>query len=177
MRGAILQASSRGKMNPNGDKDPFLRVVGECVSLWANLDRGLFDLTKAALKTDDLRTAIVFYSWSNISNHLSLVDRLMKNFLSEINLENDWRPLHKKIRLHLDTRSIYAHQPIKRSGTIFSIHIEPAEKILAKKYQGLGDKQELRERDLLKHAKSLVKLVKELSEFHDFFKQKAINRP
>jgi hypothetical protein len=164
-------------MSPEQDNHAFLRLIGECISLWAFLDRGLFDLTKAALGTDDTRTAIVFYSGRTIDNHLSLVDRLVKHGLSKTNFENSWRPLYKRIVRHLETRSIYAHQPKKRAGTTFSIHIEPAERVLGKQYQGLGGKQELSERDLRKHARSLGKLVKEVSDFLGFFTQHAINRP
>ncbi len=162
------------------DNETFLRLVGECVSLWAFLDRELFKLTKAALGTDDVRTAIVFYSWTNIANHIQLVDKLMKHGLSETHFASKWKPLHKLIIRHLKTRSIYAHQPLKRTGMgknnrafyYYSIHIEPAELLVRSGHEGLGGKSELVAKDLRKHAYSLEKLVKkELSKFRTFFKQ------
>jgi hypothetical protein len=162
------------------DKEIFLRLLGECVSLWAFLDRELFHLTKTALGTDDKRTAIVFYFRQDLTNHLTLVDRLMKHGVSEDHFLHKWRPLHKVITRHLATRSIYAHQPTRRTGTgknnrafyYYSIHIEPAQQQLGGDFkQGLGDKKELLTKDLKKHAHSLEKLVKEVSDFHAFFKK------
>lgn len=164
------------------DKEIFLRLLGECVSLWAFLDRELFYLAKTALGTDGVRTAIVFYARQDMTNHLSLVDRLMKHGLFEDHFLHKWRPLQKLITRHLATRSIYAHQPIKRTGVgknnrafyFYSIHVEPAQLQLGGDYkQGLGDKNELLAKDLKKHARSLEKLVKEVSDFHVFFKQHA----
>jgi hypothetical protein len=160
------------------DRDTFLRVLGECVSLWSFLDRELFNLTQAALGVDHARTAIVFYSWANIANHLTLVDRLMKHSLDKKDFETEWKPLSKSIKRHLDTRSIYAHQPVKRTGTerskrafyFYSIYIEPAEQSLQREYKGLGGKSELLAKDLRKHGRSLENLVKQVSEFYMIFK-------
>ena len=160
------------------DRQTFLGLLGECVSLWAFLDRELFNLTQAALGVDHTRAAIVFYSWANIANHLILVDRLMKHRLAAKDFQAEWKPLSKSIRLHLDTRSVYAHQPTKRTGSsennrasyAYSVHIEPAERLLAREYHGLGGKSELSAKDLRKHAYSLEKLVRQVSEFHTAFK-------
>ena len=174
---AILSFDPKTKQ-VNRDEETFLRLIGECVSQWAFLDRELFKLSQSALGIDELRAAIVFYSWTNIANHLLLVDRLMKHGLSESHFLDKWRPLRKLIGRHLDTRSIYAHQPIKRTGTgkknravyFYSIHIEPAEQLIRTGHQGLGGKNELLAKDLRKHARSLEKLVAEVSRFRNFFK-------
>lgn len=174
---AVLSFDPRTK-KVRYDEEKFLRYLGECVSQWAFLDRALFDLTQTSLGTDDTRTAIVFYHGKTIDNHLALVDRLMKHELPESKFLNSWRPLQKKIIRHLKTRSIYAHHPIKRTGTgkskafyYYSIHIEPAEQLLGKTHAGLGGKDELLAKDLRKHAHSLEKLVKEIWEFHRCFRQ------
>jgi hypothetical protein len=169
---AILRLDPKTKQVQR-DEATFLGLIGECVSLWAFMDRELFNLTRACLGTDDKLTAIVFYSWTNIASHLMLVDRLMKHALSSDHFTKKWRPLQKRIKHHLNTRSIYAHQPIKRTGTgkynrafyFYSIHIEPAEQLLERKYEGLAGKTELLAKDLRKHAMSLEKLVKEVSAF------------
>jgi hypothetical protein len=177
----ILSLNPRTKQAAR-DKEIFLRLLGECVSLWAFLDRALFNLAKTALGTDEKRTAIVFYFRQDMTNHLLLLDRLMKHALVEDHFLHKWRPLHKLISRHLATRSIYAHQPIRRTGTgknnrafyYYSIHIEPAQQQLGGDFkQGLGDKTELLAKDLKKHAHSLEKLVNEVSDFHAFFKQRA----
>jgi hypothetical protein len=113
------------------------------------------------------------------------VDRLMKHSLSKGDFTNKWRPLYKLIRRHLDTRSIYAHQPIRRTGTgrnnraiyYHSIYIDPAEQILEKEHKGLGEKKELVARDLRKHSHSLEKLVKEVSDFRAILKHNIKSGP
>ena len=159
---AIIKAFPTSK-KVQRDAETFLRLLGDCVGQWAFMDRALFGLTKEALGTDRTRAAIVFYSWTNIANHLTLADKLMKHGLSTKHFEAEWKPLSKSVKRHLDTRSIYAHHPIKRTGTsknnrafyYYSVSIEPSEIPLQREYKGLGGKPELLERDLQKHAYSL----------------------
>jgi hypothetical protein len=148
-------------------------------------DRELFELTRVALGTDGALAAVVFYSLPSIAGHLSLVDRLLKHRLSATDFEKEWKPLTKSIKHHLDTRSIYAHHPLKRTGTnknerafyFYSIHIEPAELPLGRTYKGLGDKRELVANDLRKHAYSLDTLVKKTSDFRTEFPKLGFSRP
>jgi hypothetical protein len=174
---AILRFDPKTKQVER-DRQKFFCVLGECVGLWAFLDRELFKVTRTALATDNVRAATVFYGLNSINAHLNLVDRLLRHGLTQFDFLNKWRPLHKKIVRHLETRSVYAHQPVKQTGTgkssrafyYFSIHIEPAERLVRTGHSGLGGKDELVAKDLRKHAHSLQKLVTEISEFHDYFR-------
>jgi hypothetical protein len=183
IRNVTFRAMISEPANAQRDLDTFYSLVGDCISQWAFVDRGLFNLCKTALGTDSTRAAIVFYSSPSVANHLSLVDKLMKYELSGDGFKNKWKPLHKLIERHLNTRSIIAHQPIKPTETsknhhaLYSIHIEPAEQILGKKHKGLGDKQELLAKDLRKHARSLRKVANAVSDFHTFLKHDAKRGP
>ncbi len=90
---------NRTSRTRQGDISSPYRV--KCVTLWAFLDRGLFYIAQTALGTDDVRTAIVFYARQDITNHLSLIDKLMKHGLSENHFLHKWRPLQKLITRHL----------------------------------------------------------------------------
>lgn len=155
------------------DRREFLQLLGGCITLWAHVDRALYYLTHRALGLDHNRTAVVFYNSNTLAGHLANVTRLLRTTLPRARFTADWKPLEKEIDLHLKTRSIYAHHPMKRTGTsrngrqfhFYSIHIEPAERPLNKQYDGLGGKTELLAQDLRKHAHSLEKLVTDISKF------------
>ncbi len=171
---AILSFDPGGKQVENAET-LFYRLVGECINQWSFVDRELFKICELLLGTDSKRTSIVFYSWVNINNHISLVDALLKNALPEDALHERWKPLRKQMYDLLDTRSIVAHQPAKRTGRAdavgrafyeYSLHIEPAERLLGRTYKGLRGKNELHAADLRKHARGIEKLVKRLSKLH-----------
>ena len=71
------------------------------------------------------------------------------------------------------TRNIFTHQPTKHLGTakdgkpldIYSIYIEPYERILNNDYPGLRGKTELDIEDLKQHDHELGELEKTLHDF------------
>ena len=96
--------------------------------------------------------------------------------LPKITFLHKWRPLQKLITRHLATRSIYAHHPIKRTGTgknnqafyFYSIHVEPAQLRMGGDYKQGSWRQGGTTR-ASNTAHSLDKLVKEVSDFSHLF--------
>jgi hypothetical protein len=94
-------------------------------------------------------------------------------FVPKEAFEAEWRPLHNEARDLSNTRNILAHHPRKRIGTsrngmafdIYSIHIEPYERILNDDYPGLRGKTELLVEDLRQHDSEVGALESRLRDF------------
>jgi len=98
------------------DRDTFARLIGECITRWAFIDRELFRLCVYALGAHRDRVAIVYYRMQSISPRLSLTDDLLKSKLSPARLK-EWDALRKRIYDRLATRNAIAHGPMKMTGT------------------------------------------------------------
>jgi len=152
----------------------FFYTLGTCVNRWAFLDRQLYRLCRFALRSDARQTAFFYYSQRAFNHRLQYVSDALKTVLPLERFENEWRPLHNKIVGLARTRNIFAHHPAKRLGTsdgekavyIYSIHIEPYERVLNRDYQGLRGKKELLLTDLEEHAIAVDNLEGELRAFH-----------
>jgi hypothetical protein len=82
------------------------------------------------------------------------------------------KPLYDEILILSYTRNIFPHHPAKRGTArngqaldVYSIHIEPYERILNKNYPGLRGKLELKIEDLKGHEALVADLE---SRLHDF---------
>jgi hypothetical protein len=81
--------------------------------------------------------------------------------------------MHDEIKTLSHTRNIFVHQPTHRLGTaqngkpldIYSIHIEPYERILNDEYPGLLGKDRLEIEDLKKHETEVSLLESKLTAF------------
>jgi hypothetical protein len=102
-----------------------------------------------------------------------MTDKALKMFLPKEEFEAEWRPLRNEAHNLSHTRNILAHHPRKRLGTakngmafdIFSIHIEPYERILNDDYPGLRGKTELLVEDLRQHDSEVSDLESKLHNF------------
>jgi hypothetical protein len=165
------------KLHPNPDEYheaevKFFYSLGTCVSRWAFVDRQLFRLFLFALKTDALRSAILYYKQKTLHQRIQYVDDLLEHTTAKEDFEKIWRPLRNRLFNDLlPTRNIFVHHPPARTGTSdgtkaiynYSIHIEPNERILNRKYPGLKGKRELELQDLEQHAEAVETLERELS--------------
>jgi len=102
-----------------------------------------------------------------------MTDRGLKATFNTGECEAEWRPLHDEARDLSYTRNVFAHHPVLRLATsksgmafdIYSIHIEPYERILNNNYPGLLGKTELRIEDLKDHNEKTENLVERLHKF------------
>jgi hypothetical protein len=122
-------------------RDTFLRLVGECVTRWAFVDRSLFLIFKRALNTD-LKSAGVA-SPSNFKT---------------------WKQYNKRMDSLLPVRNIIAHHPLLQATTgarhQYFIRVEPYEVEAGYRAPRAIDVKTLR-----LHAKQVDKLTHRLSEF------------
>jgi hypothetical protein len=126
-----------------------------------------------AMGFDQRQSALVYYGNRQFSEHLRMTDKALKMFLPKEEFEAEWRPLRNEARDLSHTRNILAHHPRKRLGTakngmafdIFSIHIEPYERILNDDYPGLRGKTELLVEDLRQHDSEVSDLESKLHNF------------
>jgi hypothetical protein len=151
----------------------FFRWLGICISTWAFVDRRLYQIFHHAMGFDQRKSALVYYSIRQFSGRLRMTDRALKMFLPKEEFEAEWRPLHNEGRDLSNTRNVLAHHPTKRIGTskngmafdIYSIHIEPYERILNDDYPGLRGKTELLVEDLRQHDSEVGALESRLHNF------------
>src|SRR5262249_5156285 len=142
-------------------------------STWAFVDRRFYQIFHHATGFEQKQSALVYYGNRQFSGHMRMTDRALKMFLSKEEFETEWRPLHKEAQNLSHTRNILAHHPRKRVGTsrdgmaldIYSIHIEPYERVLNDDYPGLRGKDELRVEDLKQHDSELHTLDAKLLNF------------
>lgn len=138
----------------------FYRWLGICVSTWAFVDRRLYQIFHHASGLEQMQSATQFYKDRSFKSRLRMTDRGLKATFSTDECETEWRPLHDEAKDLSYTRNIFAHHPAKRLGTskggqafdIYSIHIEPYERILNRDYPGLRGKNELAIKDLEEHS-------------------------
>jgi len=151
----------------------FFYSLGNCVNRWAFVDRALYRLSRFALKLDHRQSAFLYYRQRAFHQHLRFADQVLRTILPKEQISNEWIPLHNKVEHLSKTRNIFAHHPAKRLGTskdgkphyIWTIHIEPAERILNWEYDGLQGKMELGIEDLEKHILDVETLELELRSF------------
>ena len=152
----------------------FFYTLGNCVNRWAYVDRQLYRLYRFGLKTDSMRSAILYYKQKTLSQRIQYVDSLLEYSLTEEQFRNEWRPLRNRLQNDLlPTRNIFVHHPARRTGTVkdgkpfyfYSIHIEPYERTLNKQFPGLKGKECLDIGDLERHALDVETLENDLREF------------
>ena len=93
--------------------------------------------------------------------------------LSKDEFEQKWKPLRKEVEDLSHTRNIFAHHPTLRIGTskdgkpidVYSIYIEPYERVLNNDYPGLRGKETLEIEDLKQHNQGAEALESKLNEF------------
>jgi hypothetical protein len=59
------------------DQDTFLRLIGECVTRWAFIDRAVFQIFHQTLATDDALAATAYYKWNTLNQKCDLTDRTL----------------------------------------------------------------------------------------------------
>ena len=151
----------------------FFQWLGICISTWAFVDRRLYQIFHHATGFDQRQSALVYYGNRQFSGHLRMTDKALKMFLPKEEFEAEWRPLHDEALNLSHTRNILTHHPTKRLGTsrkgmafdIYSIHIEPYERILNDDYPGLRGKTELLVDDLRQHDSEVRVLESMLHNF------------
>ena len=151
----------------------FFRRLGMCLFSWAFVDRRLYQIFHHATGFDQKQSAFIFYRNRAFNTRLRLVDDAAKMFLTGDQYKEEWKPLRDEANDLSHTRNIFAHHPTLRTGTakdgqpfdIYSIHIEPYERVLNNDYPGLRGKENLEVADLVQHETEVDKLE---SRLHDF---------
>lgn len=152
----------------------FFRRLGMCVCSWAFIDRRLYQIFHHAIGLDQKQSAFIFYRQRAFNNRLRLVDDALRMFLSKEQLQSEWRPLREAVDYMSHVRNLFAHHPpMKRSTVkdekpfnIYTIHIEPYERVLNSDYPGLPDgKSELDVEDLKEHDAELEQMEQSLHNF------------
>ena len=72
-----------GSKKVHEDEREFARLVGECITTWAFVDREVFRLFRLHLETTSKRTAVVYYRWPTLAGRADLTDALLKAELSK----------------------------------------------------------------------------------------------
>jgi hypothetical protein len=151
----------------------FFRHLGICITVWAFIDRRLYQIFHHTTGFEQKQSALIFYGDRTFSRRLRLVDRAIKAAWTKERHAQEWRPLHDQIVALSHTRNILAHQPTLRLATakdgkpfdIYSIHIEPYERILNGDYRGLQGKDQLYIEDLKQHDIEATALESKLCDF------------
>jgi hypothetical protein len=159
-------------------ENEFLRAIGLCVNTWSFVDRELyrifrFGLSRFGLASASKAASILYYKQTTLDRHIQLANDMLEHVLATGEFKNEWRPLQKKLRGAALTRNIIVHHPALRTHTskggkaayLYSIHIEPYEQLLNKKYCGLKGKSALAINDLKQHAVEVEGLTIELHAF------------
>jgi hypothetical protein len=130
-------------------ENDFLRAIGLCVNTWAFVDRELYRIFRAALRSlhpasTSKEASALYYKKRTLGQHIKMVDDKLALVLQPDQLQSEWRPLQRRIKDATQTRNIVAHHPALRTGTAragkaiyrYSIYIEPFEQILNQPYPG-----------------------------------------
>jgi hypothetical protein len=156
----------------------FLRAVGLCITQWAFVDRQLFRLFRCGIGAATHRAALVYYDQHSMNQRFRQVDSLLNELfegegetLDE--LRTWWGEICEKIREHLPTRNIIAHQPVRRVGAsdgkkavyTYGIYIEPYQRFLRKQHKGMKGKETLVTEDLIAHSEAVAELEVHLASF------------
>ena len=144
-----------------------------CVGSWAFIDRRLYQIFHHSVRLAENQSALFYYRNRAFNQRLRLVDDAVKMALSKEQFDDEWKPLRNQVETLSHTRNSFAHQPAMRLGTakdgepfdIYSIYIEPYERVLNNDYPGLRGKTELTVDDLIQHDFEIGQL--EIS-LHDF---------
>ena len=171
------------KLNPSRKEyiraeNEFLRALGLCVNRWTLVDREIYRLFRFGLQRFGMKSAsqaasILYYKQRQLQQHIQLAGDLPAHVIREIEFREEWKPLSKKINDLAQTRNIIVHHPGLRTGTskngkaiyLYSIYIEPYERLANKEYPGLKGKSSLEIADLKQHAESVDAMAKELAAF------------
>jgi hypothetical protein len=147
----------------------FYRWLGICVSVWAHIDRRLYQIFHHATGFEQKQSALVFYASRAFDNRLKIVTRAIRATGQYV---DEWLPLRDQTSALSHTRNIFAHQPVRHGASkdgkpfnIYSIHIEPYERILNDDYSGLRGKTELYIEDLRQHDAEATALETKLDDF------------
>lgn len=151
----------------------FFRWLGMCVASWAFIDRRLYQIFHHATGFEQAQSAFLYYRNRAFNQRLRMVDDALKMFLLKHEYEDQWKPLCNAVENLSHTRNIFAHHPTLRTGTardgkphdIYSIHIEPYERVLNNDYPGLLGKIALEVEDLRQHSGEADQLVEKLHGF------------
>jgi hypothetical protein len=151
----------------------FYRWLGICIGNWAYIDRRLYQIFHHATGFDQKQSALIYYGNRAFNQRLRMVDNSIRMFWPKEQHKAEWRPIYDKVESLSHTRNIFAHQPTMRRGTardgkpfdIYSIHIEPYERVLNNDYPGLLGKDELGVEDLRQHDLDITQLEELLHNF------------
>ena len=151
----------------------FFRRLGMCIASWAFVDRSLYQIFHHTVGLEQKQSALFYYGDKTFGRRLDLVDRALKVELPSQEFTDEWRPLWKKTRQLSLTRNIIVHQPALRIATsingealdIYSIRIEPYERVLNHDNPGLLGKESVEVEDLRTHETDVSNLNGELSDF------------
>lgn len=104
----------------------FYARLGFCINQWTFVDRSLFECCEIVLKTDETRTAIVYYRWQSFTQRVQLVDELVvatieSNDVEPTNkstLRKQWKKITKLIEDNIRFRNLIAHHPMQQRQVI-----------------------------------------------------------
>jgi hypothetical protein len=119
------------------------------------------------------QSGLLYYRLRSFDQKLRLVDDALRAFLPKGTFTKHWQPHHDRALALSHTRNILAHHPVMRRGTvrdgmpgyIYTIYIEPYERILNAEYNGLVGKDELGVEDLMQHDNEIEALERDLRWF------------
>jgi hypothetical protein len=152
----------------------FFRRVGMCICSWAFIDRRLYQIFHHAIGHEQKQSAFIFYRQRAFNGRLRLVDDALRMFLPQTQFQGEWRPLWEAVDSLSHVRNILAHHPPMKRLTakdetplnIYSIHIEPYERVLNSEYPGLPEgKSELGVEELIQHEEGLEQMQHSLHDF------------
>jgi hypothetical protein len=160
--------------NPNSKEAiEFYRRLGMCIGSWAFVDRRLYQIFHHATGFEQRQSAFLYYRNRAFNQRLRMVDDAVKIELPKEEFANEWWPLHDESVNLSHTRNIFAHHPTLRVGTsrdgkaldIYSIYVEPYERVLNNDYPGLLGKNQLETEDLVRHELEVAQLESKLCDF------------
>jgi len=109
---ATLRVSDRFKPATDlGKRTQFFYHLGYAINKWASIDRHLFDLFKFSLATNsEAKASYLFYKATTISEHFMMTDILVRESISNSDLEK-WDAITSNFRVLTDFRNRLAHDP------------------------------------------------------------------
>jgi hypothetical protein len=115
------------------DQEIFTRLIGECITRWAFIDRALFEFCSHFLGGRSALTAIVYYRTPQLRQRLGLVDELFRTMIAITKAHipsrslvamrrcdemlREWKSAHKELERLSEVRNAIAHQPMGVTGT------------------------------------------------------------
>lgn len=168
---AVLKLHPRTK-KVRRDEETFLRLIGECVTGWAFVDRAIFRVFRQTLGVAPNMAAAVYYDRNTLNQRRDLTNKVMaQKYAPASTILTRWLILNSEISRLAPVRNSLAHQPAQRTGTVragrphsyYSIHVEPQE-VRA----GLRKPKEFLVADLRSHLRDADKLRKALLSFAEW---------